>query len=225
MAAAATRKSDRVQWLLVAIGSVCLVLGGAATLLASNLAPGLVKRMLTAERPVEIRLIKPGRALMDFQLTERSGRTVTAADIAGHWTVVHLLYTSCSAGCALLGQRMAEVQKLVAADPEVRLLSITVDPRTDTPAVLTKYADRLGADKDKWLFVTGPKADIYQLVETSIEPAREQKGPIIPDSFPDTDRLFIVDPQGLVRASIDGMHRGVAKALVGEMERLKKEAR
>ena len=222
--AAATRKSDRAQWLLVAIGSVCLVLGGAATLLASNLAPGLVSRMLKAERPVELRPIKPARALMDFQLTERSGRTVTAADIAGHWTIVHLLYTSCSAGCALLGQRMAEVQKLLGADPDVRLLSITVDPRTDTPAVLSKYADRLGADKDKWLFVTGPKPDIYRLVETSIEPPWEQKGPIIPDSFPDTDRLFIVDPRGLVRVSIDGMHRKVAPAIAAELERLKKEA-
>jgi len=211
-------RNERLRWLLVAIGSACLLAGGGAALFAFNLAP----RSLTPERPVEVKRVDPPRALMDFQLTERSGRTVTGADLAGRYLVVHLLYTGCSAGCALLGQRMAEVQQLVGTAPDVRLVSITVDPRTDTPAVLSRYADNLKADHDRWLFLTGDKRDIYRLVETSIEPPWEQKGPIIPDSFPDTDRLYLVDPSGLVRLSFDGMHRRVATAIAAELERLRK---
>lgn len=218
----APRTERRTVLLLVA--SVVLMAAGATALFASGPVSRAVTSALKAERPVEIRPVVPARSLVDFSLTERSGRTVTAAELAGNYVVVHLLFTGCSAGCSLLGQRMAEVQKATAGMKDVKLLSVTVDPRTDTPAVLTKYADGLAADKDRWLFLTGAKPDVYRLVESSFIRPEESKGPIIPDSFPDTDRLYLVEPSGVVPVSFDGMHRRVAGAIAAEIERRRKEA-
>lgn len=217
-----TPNNERTRTVLLLAASLVLVAGGATALFASGPVSRAVTKALKAERPIEIRPVSPSRTLVDFSLTERSGRTVTASELAGRYVVVHLLFTGCSSGCALLGRRMVEVQEATAKMPDVKLLSVTVDPRTDTPSVLSKYANDLGADKDRWLFVTGPKPDVYRLIESSFIRPDESKGPVIPDSFPDTDRLYLVEPSGLVPISFDGMHRRVATAIVSEIERRRK---
>src|SRR5439155_1128267 len=79
-------------------------------------------------------------------LVERSGRAVSAADLAGHVWVADFVFTHCPTFCPLLTERMAGLQKALvpAADP-VRLVSFSVDPAHDTPEVLEDYARRAGA--------------------------------------------------------------------------------
>jgi uncharacterized membrane protein YozB (DUF420 family) len=48
----------------------------------------------------------------------------------------------------------------------VRLVSFTVDPETDSPAVLAEYARRLNADPDGWWFLTGRKPALYDFILT-----------------------------------------------------------
>ena len=47
----------------------------------------------------------------------------------------------------------------------MQLVSFTVDPKDDTPAVLSAYADRLGADPQHWWFLTGPEKPLYDLIQ------------------------------------------------------------
>jgi cytochrome oxidase Cu insertion factor (SCO1/SenC/PrrC family) len=58
---------------------------------------------------------------------------------------------------------MARLQADLSADPDVRLVSITVDPEQDTAEVLVEYASRFGANHERWLFLTGEKRAIYAL--------------------------------------------------------------
>ncbi|MFQ5917074.1 MAG: SCO family protein, partial [Candidatus Binatia bacterium] len=53
----------------------------------------------------------------------------------------------------------------LAHEATLRLLSITVDPERDTLQVLSRYADRFGADPQRWLFLTGEKEEIYRLAQ------------------------------------------------------------
>ena len=71
---------------------------------------------------------------------------------------------------------------LFAAEPDVRLVSITVDPAYDTPEVLTRYAQSFAAQPQRWLFLTGDKATIYRLVREGF-------------------RLGLMDPQESVQSS------------------------
>jgi protein SCO1/2 len=99
----------------------------------------------------------------DFVLIERSGRQIMQADLLGKVWIVNFFYTECPDTCPLQSAHMARLQDALAQEPDVRLVSISVDPEHDTPEVLAEYATRYGADPDRWLFLTGPKDAIYQL--------------------------------------------------------------
>ncbi|MBI4011744.1 MAG: SCO family protein [Candidatus Rokubacteria bacterium] len=101
--------------------------------------------------------------LPDFRLTERSGRAVTRADLAGKVWVANFIYTRCTDSCPLQTAELARLQGELLSDGRVRLVSITVDPEHDTPAVLRRYAERYRADPGGWLFLTGDRAAIYRL--------------------------------------------------------------
>jgi protein SCO1 len=101
-----------------------------------------------------------GDALPDFRLTDQEGRVVTAADLRGKVVAINFIYTRCplpdvcprlSANFALLARRFSG---------RVALLSVTVDPDYDTPAVLREYARRWSADSATWRFLTGDVAGL-----------------------------------------------------------------
>src|SRR5689334_24366880 len=99
-----------------------------------------------------------------FALTERAGTPLGAADLAGHVWIADFVFTRCPDFCPALTGRMAGLQKrLAAGDDPVRLVSFSVDPAHDTPAVLTAYATRAGAS-GTWLFATGPRTDVAALL-------------------------------------------------------------
>src|SRR5439155_1514142 len=116
-------------------------------------------------------------AVPSFTLVERSGRAVSAADLAGHVWVADFVFTHCPTFCPLLTERMAGLQKALApaADP-VRLVSFSVDPVHDTPEVLLDYARRAGAG-DGWLFVTGPRKALAALLRDGLKVAWADDGP------------------------------------------------
>jgi cytochrome oxidase Cu insertion factor (SCO1/SenC/PrrC family) len=100
----------------------------------------------------------------DFALIERGGQTVTRADLLGKVWIASVIYTRCVEECPLVSSHMARLQDAFAAEPDVRLVSITVDPAYDTPEVLTRYAQSFAAQPQRWLFLTGDQATIYRLV-------------------------------------------------------------
>ena len=81
------------------------------------------------------RLIPPDhpRQLVNFSLTDHTGRTVTRADLDGKFLMVDFLFTSCSLTCPVVNRQMAQIQQLTTNQPDVKLVSLTVDPRDDTP--------------------------------------------------------------------------------------------
>lgn len=164
------------------------------------------------------------RRLENFFLADENGNAVTRGDVRGKILAVSFLFTSCSLTCPEVSKRMAEIQRLTATNDDVRLLSLTVDPRTDTPAVLAKWGARFGADTNRWLLLTGDKAQLHWLIGTSFL-AVETNNPFnsMPGNFAGTERIAIVDQHGTVRAFFDGLRVDTPAAVVNEMEKLRKE--
>lgn len=111
----------------------------------------------------------------EFSLIERSGRAVTRADLLGKVWLANFIYTECKETCPIQSLQIARLQAEFADALDLRLVSITVDPKHDTPEVLARYAERYGANPERWLFLTGDKREIYCLAK---------------DGF----RLSVVDP-------------------------------
>lgn len=159
-------RPDRPRRIEPALRAICW--GGLVFVLAGVAVAG-VRLMLqrgpdrTISRPAP-RLAVYGE-VPPFALIERSGRTVSRGDLAGKVWVANFIFTSCRLTCPQQTAAMARLQDDLAAEPDVRLVSITIDPDHDTPAVLARYAARFRADADRWLFMTGEPRAILSLAE------------------------------------------------------------
>jgi protein SCO1 len=121
----------------------------------------------------------------DFALTERSGRPVTRADLLGKVWLATFIYTQCTETCPLQSARVARLQAEFTAEPDLVLVSITVDPERDTPAVLAAYAQRYSADPSRWWFLTGAKRAIHRLAKEGF-----RLGVVDPDDPSQTGAIF-----------------------------------
>ncbi|ODU23818.1 MAG: hypothetical protein ABS95_03005 [Verrucomicrobia bacterium SCN 57-15] len=167
------------------------------------------------------------RTVGNFQLTERSGRTISTADLHGKIVVVDFFFGACSAQCQVLSQHMAEVQRLTDGMNDVLLVSITVDPRADTPEALTRYATRFNASTNRWLFLTGDKKLIYPLIQESfLQPVAQADAPPDPfgGGFIHSEKIALVDRRGTVRAYYEGMESTVAAKILRGIQQLRNES-
>lgn len=107
-------------------------------------------------------------SLPDAVLVDRSGEELRfVSEVLGeHIVVMDFIYTSCTTACpvltAILKQVKTQLGDRVGAD--VAMVSLTVDPVTDTPERLGRYAVEHGAGEN-WRFLTGPKARVDRLLE------------------------------------------------------------
>lgn len=146
--------------------SVLLIVGGSLAFWpsAGKIMPRLTE-WLRGSRTGETSLEKLDQygVVPDFSLIERSGRSVTLLDLKGRVWVANFIYTKCTETCPTQSLQVSRLQAEFATEPDLGLVSITVDPELDTPAVLARYAERYQADPERWLFLTGPKRAIYHL--------------------------------------------------------------
>ncbi|SRR5579883_96715 len=103
-----------------------------------------------------------GEKVPDFSLTDQAGRAVRLGDFAGRVVAVDFIYTRCPLPdvCPRLSANFAYLAKRVA---EVELLSVTIDPQYDTPAVLAEYGRRYGSDGERWRFLTGTMDQVREV--------------------------------------------------------------
>lgn len=104
--------------------------------------------------------IEIGQPLPAFRLTDQDGHVVTAEDLRSKVAAINFIYTRCPLPdvCPRLSANFAALARRFAG--RVVLLSVTVDPDYDTPAVLKEYARRWGADAGTWRFLTGDVAGL-----------------------------------------------------------------
>ncbi len=107
-------------------------------------------------------LDRPQPTLTDFTLTERSGVEFHAADMQGQVWVVSYFFTTCPGSCVKLNNAIQALHNDSALE-DVTWLSITCDPANDSVEQLAAYADRLGADPQRWLFARGELDYIKQV--------------------------------------------------------------
>jgi protein SCO1 len=162
------------------------------------------------------------RQLVKFSLTNQDGQMVTRADLKGKFLVVSFLFTSCSLTCPIVSSRMAEIQQLITNQPDVQLVSLTVDPEDDTVPVMAKYGERFDADTNRWLLLTGDESVIHNLIATSfLSPDTNDAFAYMPGNFAHIERIALVDPQGRVQNFFDGLGNNVPEAVVNRIKQLK----
>jgi len=166
--------------------------------------------------------------VQDFSFTERSGRTVTRADLLGKVWVAGFVFTRCTGSCPQVCATMARLQKETAGEPDVRLVNFSVDPRHDTPEVLSRYAERYQADPERWLFLTGDRDQVYDLIGSSFHLGVEETTGTARrpgNEVTHSSRLALVDRRGHVRGYFDGRQVDDEGGPVDDVPRLVKRIR
>ncbi len=199
---------------------------GFVTVLLVGMVALLILWRPGSAKPIKSQSPEQLRQLGAFAFTDQTGRTVTEAEVAGKFGVVNFIHTSCSISCLQVNQRMAEVQRLTTGQDDVKLLSFTVDPRTDTPPVLAEFGRKFGAEAERWSLLTGNKTELYALIETSFLKREPEAGSsTMPGGFHDVDRIAVVDRTGKVRRYFDGMRSETPAAIVRLLNELKAESK
>jgi protein SCO1/2 len=149
---------------------------------------------------------KPSRPLPAFSLTavDARGEThpLTRDALLGRPWVADFVYTRCAGPCPLLSGRLAALRAKLPAG--FGLLSFTVDPDHDSPAVLAEYAARYKAGPE-WLFVTGDKAAMTALIkEGFLLPVAEDAKAAPGERVAHSAKFALIDREAQVRGWYDG---------------------
>lgn len=100
-----------------------------------------------------------------FSLTDQQHNAYGSEQLHNGVWVANFIFTRCKTVCPMFSAKMADVQTRLQTDnKDVALVSFSVDPDFDTPAVLAEYAKRFDANPEQWRFLTGPSAAIRTVV-------------------------------------------------------------
>lgn len=99
----------------------------------------------------------------EFSLVDQAGSPRTRESFAGAYTILAFTFTNCPTVCPIMHSQMIRMQETLKGSP-VRMVSITVDPKNDTPEALRAHGEKLGADPARWSFFTGDFAEIQKVV-------------------------------------------------------------
>jgi len=160
--------------------------------------------------------------IRDFSFTNQDGRVITQETFKGKIYVADFFFTTCPTICPIMKTQMLRVYEKFRDNPEVMILSHTIDPQHDSVEVLHEFADRLGVISDKWHFVTGDEAEIYDIGQNSyMVTARED--PDEPGGYLHSGAFLLIDKERRIRGIYDGTKEDKVDELLKDINILLKE--
>jgi protein SCO1 len=152
-------------------------------------------------------------AIADFTLTNQNRRAVSLGDLRGRVWVADLIFTRCGGPCPKMTRQMEELQEALPTTSQAKLVTLTTDAEFDTPPVLARYAERFGADTNRWMFLTGTQPEIAKLAIDSLKltavakPPEERLSPV--DLFVHSTIFVVVDKQARLRGVFETTGEGI----------------
>jgi protein SCO1/2 len=142
-----------------------------------------------------------------FSLVDQDGNPFGSEDLSGSVYVANFFFTSCSTICPPMMRAVAGLRDRYRDEgiEGVRLVSITVDPETDTAERLADYAARYSAEPPRWTLLTGDPEEIRRVAVEGFRTAMGDRVEVA-DGFFDiahSGKLVLVDGQGRVRGYYD----------------------
>ncbi len=136
----------------------------------------LQQAQLNRKPAVQYHMPQPGDGVPDFALVNQSGRRIHLQQYRGRVLLLTFIYTRCplSNYCPLMSRNFAAIDTSLVAEPKLytktHLLSISFDPKYDTPAVLRSYGEaytgRYTQEKfQHWEFAAPETSDVAPLLE------------------------------------------------------------
>ncbi len=165
--------------------------------------PLLARRLALLEGAGPAKSLAIGQPVGDFALTDQANQRVRLSQFAGKVVGITFIYTSCPLPnyCFRLSNNFGRVYQRFAArmGRDLVLLSLTIDPAHDNPAVLAKYASNWRADPRTWHFLTGTLPEVQAVCKQFGVNAWQDEG-----LFTHALHTVVIDRAGKVAADFEG---------------------
>jgi len=144
-------------------------------------------------------ILDTGQPVKDAALVDQDDKARPFSSFKGHRLAVTFIYTRCPLPdfCPLMDKHFASIQKTIASTPslaDVRLLTVTLDPDFDRPAILKAYAKRRQANPAVWTFLTGEPGEVKRF--ESQFGLYVEHNPENPIDITHNLRTAVIDPDG-----------------------------
>ena len=158
-------------------------------------------------------------SIPDFQFVSQDGDIVSGRTMAGKIYVADFFFTTCPTICPKMKTQLKRVYDRFKGNPNVMLLSHTIDPTHDSVAVLREFAQSLGVEGKQWLFVTGDKEKIYDIGQNSymVSAAEDASAP---GGVVHSGAFILVDTKKHIRGIYDGTTAEGVDKLMADMDKV-----
>ncbi len=156
-----------------------------------------------------------------FSFVNQDGKKVTEKDVAGKVYVAEYFFTTCKGICPRMNNNLRKVYDEFKDEEDFLILSHTCQPEVDSVPQLKKYADSMGVNTSKWIFLTGRKDSLYNMARlgyTIDDPMNNLKN--IDDDFLHTQFWALVNKNGKVKKVYDGMKESEVKAMIRQIKKM-----
>lgn len=164
--------------------------------------------------------------IQHFSFTDQLGKSFGSKELKGKIYVAEYFFTTCGTICPKMNAQMQRVQEAYNNQLDVQIISLTVDPETDTVAQMKMYADGHHANPKQWHFLTGDKDQLYRLARESffvLKPAETRNQGDVGSDFIHTNYFVLVDEQSRIRGYYDGTNPKEVTQLIGDIQKLREE--
>jgi len=158
-----------------------------------------------------------------FSLTDQDGATITDETYDDKIYVADFFFTTCPGICLKMTANMSVLQDEFKDDANVLLLSHSVTPKSDSVAVLKKYAVENGVISKKWHLVTGDRSEIYDLGRNSYFVEEDLGDTKTDEDFLHTENFVLIDKNKHIRGIYNGLNKTAIQQLIADIQTLKQE--
>jgi len=161
-----------------------------------------------------------GNEVNDFEVTNQNGDTFTKEDMEGKVWLMDFIFTNCATVCPPMTQNMTAVTQALEEKgiEDYGVLSFSVDPETDSPEVLTEYAEWYDIPENtEWQFVTGYDYDFIRgfaedNFKTIVAPPPEGSNQVTHGTS-----FYLIDQDGTILKDYAGIDSGDTEFPLEEM--------
>lgn len=154
--------------------------------------------------------------LKHIKLTDQDGKTFSLDDLKGETLLVNFMFASCTTICPVQTTGLKQVHNEMKLDPEkdrIKMISISIAPLSDTPALLKQFAQRFEIDTPNWRFAVATQVHTDELSKQFGVGVKPLEG----DQLDHRSLLYLINHKGMMIQQYRGN--------LVDVERLKKELR
>lgn len=135
-----------------------------------------------------------------FELTNQNNQTISEKDMLGRVYVVEFFFANCPTICPVMNQNLKKIEKEIN-HPDFGIISITIDPKRDTPENLKIHAEHLGITNPNWYFLSGDRDYIYDLSKKFNIYVGEDE--TTAEGLNHSGKFALIDKKGNIRSRFD----------------------